>query len=551
MELRPYQQAAVTAIEEGWRDGSLRKSLLVLPTGTGKTVVFCTVARQTTGDGRVLILAHREELIEQAREKYYRITGEIAAKEKAHCSCFGDPASVVVGSVQTLQNVKRLSKFPADYFSTIIIDEAHHALAVGYQRVLEHFPRARVLGVTATPDRGDKRNLAEYFDGVAYEYSLKSAIADGYLCPIRALTAPLRLDVSNVKTSRSKFGNDFDRAELSVALEEYLPQIAQCIKENASARKTVVFLPLVSIAQQFQRECEAAGLEAREVNGESDNRAETLAWFDKAGPGSVLCNAMLLTEGWDCPSVDCVVVLRPTKVRALYCQMIGRGTRICPGKENLLILDFLWLSDKHDLCKPACLITDDEKAQRLIAQKSEDEQIDLMEAADEAEKEAGEETEKERRQSLADSLSEAMRHPKMLIDPLVYECFIGEKLDYEPTFKWEYLPVTEKQRAFLEKNGISTENLKRGSATRIIGDLNRRREAGLATLKQIRRLELYGYESVGDWSFVEAGARIDELTRAGWQKRRLKVSPEQYNRMRAFVDSMFNEDDSCRNTSTR
>lgn len=206
MELRPYQQAAVTAIEEGWRDGGLRKSLLVLPTGTGKTVVFCTVARHCAGDGRVLILAHREELIEQARQKYYRVTGELAAKEKAGETCLGDSSPVVVGSVQTLQNKKRLSKFPADYFGAIIIDEAHHALAAGYQRVLEHFPRARVLGVTATPDRGDKRDLAEYFDGVAYEYSLKSAIADGYLCPIRALTAPLTLDVSNVKTGRGECG---------------------------------------------------------------------------------------------------------------------------------------------------------------------------------------------------------------------------------------------------------------------------------------------------------------------------------------------------------
>ena len=537
MELRPYQQAAVSEIGKFW--GQYRRALLVLPTGTGKTVVFCTVARQAAGSGRVLILAHREELIEQARSKYYSVTGELTAKEKAGESCLGSGLDVTVGSVQTLQSQKRLANFATDYFGTIIIDEAHHALAASYQRILEHFSGAKVLGVTATPDRGDKRNLAEFFDGVAYEYSLRQAIHDKWLCPIKALTAPLKLDVTNVKTTRSEYGSDFDRAELGQALEAYLPQIAQCIKENAGDRKTVVFLPLVSIAQQFQQECLKAGLDAREVNGESDDRAGTLEWFDKAGPGSVLCNAMLLTEGWDCPSVDCVVVLRPTKSRALYAQMIGRGTRLCEGKKDLLILDFLWLSGKHDLCKPACLVTDDEKAQALIAEKSEDEQLDLLEAADDAEKEASEEAENERRQSLAHALEEARRHPSMMIDPLVYECFVGGHLDYEPTFKWEYLPITDKQKAFLEKNGISTESLKRGSANRIIGDLNRRREAGLATLKQIRRLELYGYKSVGDWSFAEASARMTDLANAGWQKRRLRISPEQYNQMRAFADSMF------------
>lgn len=540
MNLRPYQQQAVGAIIENW--DQYRRELLVLPTGTGKTVVFCTVARRRAGDGRVLILAHREELIEQARQKYFTVTGELTAKEKAGESCLGSGLDVVVGSVQTLQSKKRLANFAQDYFSTIIIDEAHHALAASYQRILEHFSAAKVLGVTATPDRGDKRNLAEYFDGVAYEYSLKQAIADGWLCRIKALTAPLKLDVSNVKTSRGEYGSDFDRGELGQALEEYLPQIARCIKENAGDRKTVVFLPLVSIAQQFQRECAAVGLDAREVNGESDDRAGTLEWFDKAGPGSVLCNAMLLTEGWDCPSVDCVVVLRPTKSRALYAQMIGRGTRLCEGKKDLLILDFLWLSGRHNLCKPACLVSEDEEAQQRVADRSEDEQLDLLAAAEEAEKEISDEAEENRRQSLAKALDEAKKHPKKLINPLDFEAYLGEEPGYEPVFKWEFLPATDRQIAYLEKQGIDTLGLTRGHATRLINSIARRNEANLSTVKQIRLLERLGYENVRDWPRAEASARIGELVRVGWKTSHLSMSPEQYNLMR-FANSMFESED--------
>lgn len=530
MKLRPYQQAAVQAIEAGWQDGSLQKSLLVLPTGTGKTVVFCTVARHRAGGGRVLILAHREELIEQAREKYYSITGDIAAKEKAENTCLGDPAPVVVGSVQTLQNEKRLLHFPSDYFKTIIIDEAHHALADGYQRVLQHFPQAAVLGVTATPDRGDKRSLAEYFDGVAYEYSLKQAIQDGYLCPIQALTVPLTIDVSHVKTSRGEYGGDFDRTELGQTLEQYLPQIVQALKQYAANRKTVVFLPLISIAKQFRDELTAEGINAREINGQSEDRIETLDWFDHAGPGSVLCNAMLLTEGWDCPSVDCVVVLRPTKIRALYAQMIGRGTRLAEGKKNLLILDFLWMTGKHDLCRPAMLASDNpEVQQRLIQHQNEEGQVNLLEAAEAAETELKEEAEESRRRSLAEAIVAASSRPKRLINPLDYAVFVGESSDYEPVFKWEYLPITEKQKAFLEKQGIDTTNLNRGHAKRIIDSLMSRFGRHMATVKQIRVLERAGYVNVKDWSIEEASARLTELSDVGWNPRRLKKSPYIYN----------------------
>ena len=196
MNLRPYQNEAVNAIEEEWQEGR-KKTLLVLPTGCGKTIVFCKIAenRVKMGD-RVLILAHRDELLNQASDKLQKSTGLMTAKEKAEESCLGSWFRVVVGSVQSMMRENRLNKFPEDYFSTIIIDEAHHCLTDSYQRVLEHFDEARVLGVTATPDRSDMRNLGQYFDSLAYEYTLPRAIKEGYLCRIQAMTVPLNIDIS-------------------------------------------------------------------------------------------------------------------------------------------------------------------------------------------------------------------------------------------------------------------------------------------------------------------------------------------------------------------
>ena len=169
MELRPYQAEAIQAIQNQWQSGA-RRTLLVLPTGAGKTIVFCKLAENQVRSGcRILIMAHRGELLEQAADKLYKATGLRSATEKAEESCLGSWFRVVVGSVQSLQRPSRLAQFPEDYFDTIIVDEAHHVLSDGYQRVMEHFPNAQVLGVTATPDRGDMRNLGRFFDSLAYE----------------------------------------------------------------------------------------------------------------------------------------------------------------------------------------------------------------------------------------------------------------------------------------------------------------------------------------------------------------------------------------------
>lgn len=351
MQLRPYQQEARKAIQKEWQEGK-KRTLLVLPTGCGKTIVFSKVIEDRVRMGeRVLVLAHRGELLDQASDKLEKSTGLKTAVEKAEKTSLGSFFRVVVGSIQSMQREKRLSQFPPNYFDTIIIDEAHHCISDGYQRVLSHFEDSNVLGVTATPDRGDMRNLGTYFESLAYEYTLPAAIKEGFLSPIKALTIPLKLDLTAVKQQ----AGDFSSRDLGTALDPYLYQIADELVKHCSNRKTVVFLPLVKTSKKFRDILNERGFRAGEVNGDSKDRVEVLEDFEN-DKYNVLCNSMLLTEGWDCPSVDCIVVLRPTKVRSLYSQMVGRGTRLHEGKEELLLLDFLWHTERHELCHPAHLI---------------------------------------------------------------------------------------------------------------------------------------------------------------------------------------------------
>ena len=513
MQLRPYQQQAREAIEEEWLKG-IKRTLLVLPTGTGKTIVFATVIEDMVKLGeRVLVLAHRGELLDQAADKLEKSTGLKCATEKAQETSIGSWYRVVVGSVQTLMREKRLNKFPKDFFTTIVIDEAHHCISEGYQRVLNYFEDAKVLGVTATPDRGDMKNLGSYFETLAYEYSLPKAIKEGFLSPIKALTLPLTLDLSAV----AQQSGDFKASDLGTALDPYLEQIAEEMLKVAVDRKTVVFLPLVKTSQKFRDMLNAKGFKAAEVNGESKDRAEILADFD-AGKYNVLCNSMLLTEGWDCPSVDCVVVLRPTKVRSLYSQMVGRGTRLYPGKDDLLLLDFLWHTERHELCHPANLIAQNDEVAKMMTKNIEEAgvAIDL----ELAEVKATEDVVAQREEALAAQLAEMKKRKRKLVDPLQFEMSIqAEDLSsYIPAFGWESAPPSVKQVAKLEKLGILPDAIDNaGKATQLLDRLDKRRDAGLTTPKQIRFLEGRGFAHVGTWQFESARNLIDRIAANGWR----------------------------------
>lgn len=523
-ELRPYQQQARDRIHAEWDAGHTR-TLLVLPTGTGKTIVFASVAAdQVRAGDRVLILAHRGELLEQAADKLQRSTGLVSAVEKAESTCLDSWFRVVVGSVQTLQRTARLERFPQDYFGTIIIDEAHHAITDGYRRILDYFSGAKLLGVTATPDRGDMRNLGEVFDSLAFEYKLTDAIKEGYLCKIMAQTIPLQLDITSVTMS----GGDYAVGDLGTALDPYLEQIAAEMANRCKGRKTVVFLPLIKTSQKFRDLLNTHGFRAAEVNGQSDDRRQVLADFD-AGKYNVLCNSMLLTEGWDCPSVDCVVVLRPTKVRSLYSQMVGRGTRLSPGKTDLLLLDFLWMTDKHELCRPADLVCEDRTVARQMTEHLAE--TGCPEDIEEAAAQASEDVVAQREEALAKQLEEQRRKKAKLVDPLQYEMSIqAEDLaGYVPAFGWEAGPPSEQQTAALEKLGILPDAVESaGKAALLLDRLNKRRDEGLTTPKQIRCLEKYGFQHVGTWSFEAARHMIDRIAAQGWRGVPKGVNPRTY-----------------------
>lgn len=511
--LRPYQEEAKEAVFQEWEKGN-QKTLLVLPTGCGKTIVFAKVTEECVRTGnRVLILAHRGELLEQAADKIASATGLGCATEKAEETCIGSWFRIVVGSVQTLMREKRLGQFSPDYFNTIIIDEAHHCISDSYQKVLKHFPGANVLGVTATPDRGDMKNLGQYFESLAYEYTLPKAIKEGYLSPIKALTIPLRMDLTGVGIQTG----DFKAGDLGTALDPYLEQIAVEMEQHCRDRKTVVFLPLIKTSQKFRDILENHGFQAAEVNGNSADRAETLKDFDE-GKYNVLCNSMLLTEGWDCPSVDCIVVLRPTKIRSLYSQMVGRGTRLCEGKDHLLLLDFLWHTERHELCHPASLICENEDIARQMTKNIEEAAcpVDI----EEAEIKASEDVVMQREEALAKQLAKMKRRKRKLVDPLQFEMSIqAEDLSsYVPSFGWEMGPPSDKQKSSLEKLGIMPDEIEScGKAAKILDRLSKRREEGLTTPKQIRFLEGRGFNHVGQWQFDTARRLIDRIAGNGWR----------------------------------
>lgn len=522
MELRPYQQESKNAVLNEWEDG-IKKTLLVLPTGTGKTIVFSKIAEERVRQGgRGLILAHRGELLDQAADKIEQATGLSTSREQAEETSIGSWNRLVVGSVQSMVQEKRLSRFPSDYFDFIIVDEAHHALSNTYKTVLNHFEEADVLGVTATPDRGDMQNLGQYFESLAYEYSMPKAIKEGFLAPIKALTIPLELDISSV----AQTAGDFSASQLGSALDPYLEAIADEMVKYCQDKRTLVFLPLIKTSQKFTEILNKKGFKAAEVNGQSKDREEVLQDFDN-GKYDVLCNSMLLTEGYDSPAIDCVIVLRPTRVRSLYSQMVGRGTRIHPDKDHLLLLDFLWHTDRHELVHPAHLIAEDDEVAKRATEIIEESggAVDI----EEAEAQAAEDVTEEREERLAKHLEEQRRKKKRLVDPIEFAMFVDDKdfTNYQPLFGQDLEPATQEQQNFIEKEGIDPSTIdNRGKADKLINELKKRSENNLSTPKQIRQLSQRGYENVDKWTFDQARTLINQTAANRW--RTVHRNPDQF-----------------------
>lgn len=513
MELRAYQERTRQKVHEGFKQ--FKRQLIVVPTGGGKTIIFSALASDYAVEAkRTLILAHRDELIDQAIDKLWKSTGIEAEKEKADDYATLD-STVVVGSVQTLMREKRLQRWPADHFSLVVVDEAHRILADSYQTVLTRFhDHANVLGVTATPDRGDKRNLGKYLENLADEVSLFDLIHAGYLSRIVTKTVPIRIDLSGVRVEKG----DYDVNDLDGAIMRYLHEIAAAVRSEAPFRKILIFLPLVKTSLAMRDACRAAGMAAEHIDGESKDRKEILNAFNE-NKFDVLCNSMLLTEGYDQPDVDCVIVLRPTKVRSLYSQMIGRGTRIATGKDHLLLLDFLWMHERHDLIKPAHLISKSDKTADImmnIAEKGGAFDLEELQLAanEEIEKKAEEESEakRQREEKLMQSIRENSGKGKRMFDAMEFAVSLHdpELLDYEPEMPWEAEEPSEKQLIAIGRLGIDPGSItSKGLATKILGRAYVRREQKLATPKQLGILRKFKHPHAELVTFEDASKLID------------------------------------------
>ncbi len=494
--LRPYQVAAVDSVRERYVAGD-RRTLVVLATGLGKTRIAAELFRRAVNhSGKpCLFVAHRRELLTQARAEFEAF-GLDAQIEQAGARARRD-AHVVVASVQTLKGA-RLERWLRDHFGLIGIDEAHHATAVGYQAVLERFAgklgeplhagAAHVFGLTATPDRLDGAALGKVFQSVAYRYEIREGIRGGYLAPIRALRVQLEsVDLDGVRVT----AGDFQQGQLSGAMtsEAALHGVCKPLLDLAGDRPTLLFAvdvahahALAEVLNGYRPGC------ARAIDGSApaDLRSRTVRDF-KAGAFQFLVNVALYTEGFNAPKTACVALARPTKSRGLATQCIGRGTRTAPGKTDCLVLHFTAATSKHRLVGPADVLAGRElpadELGMLEAILDGDPQLALDDALDLAA--AGSEEARARAKVLAVAKYQAEE-----VDP-----FLGAELAQIPrSATWGVESATAAQRLELAKAGLDDlpEALSRDDAYRILAAVERRKAAGLCSVKQARRLKHIG-----------------------------------------------------------
>ena len=540
MKLRPYQSAAAEAIFKEWQEND--STLVVMPTGGGKTILFADVIRRVF-PRRALVLAHREELIFQAKDKIQRVTGLSTDVEMGDYRADGglfEQARVVVSTIQTQcsggDGGGRMAKFDPQRFGLLIIDEAHHATSPSYRRVIDYYrtnPALKVLGVTATPDRADEEALGQVFQSVAFDYEVHDAINDGWLVPVEQQMVHVHgLDYSSIRTT----AGDLNGGDLAAVMEaeKNLQQMASASLSIIGQRRALVFTASVKAAELtaeiFNRHRPNM---AAWVCGKTDKeeRRTTLADF-AAGKIQVVCNCGVLTEGFDDPGVEVVIMGRPTKSRSLYSQMVGRSTRPLPGvvdgpdtaearkvaiaasaKPSCLVVDFVGNAGKHKLVTSADILGGkvSEEAMELAVARAikAGGPVKMAEALDEAEAELREQArlaEVARRARLTASA----RFTTQAVDPF-------DILHLEPVKSrgWDNVKsLTEKQRSLLAKSGINPDNVTFAQGKQLIGEILRRWDGDLCSFKQAKVLKKYGYPT--DVGFGEASRLIDALAKNGW-----------------------------------
>ncbi len=548
MKLRDYQEAAAGGIFRAWEDNT--SALAVLPTGLGKTVLFAEVIRRMHENGvRAMVLAHREELITQAADKIHRVTGLEAQIEMGeyHVSpMFGEMPPVVVSTVQTHcaggDGGGRMSKFDPQDFGLVVIDEAHHATARTYRRCIDWYrqnPNCKVLGVTATPDRADEAALGAVFESVAYEYGVLDAINNGWLVPIEQQMVTVgSLDFSNIRTT----AGDLNQGDLAEVMEDErnLQGVAVPTVEICGDRRAIVFAATVEQAERLAeilnryKPDRAAWLCGKT---DKDERRRMLADF-KAGHLQFVVNVGVLTEGFDDAGVEVVVMARPTKSRALYAQMAGRGTRPAEevagklgdiptaqercamirssSKPSCLIVDFTGKAGRHKLCCTADIlggnIDDDVVAEVTRRVRENGKPVDMTE---ELAKVKAEVEERKKREAASRAGLQARAQ------------FLVTKID--PFNEWDITPVQERgwdrhrhftpkqAQVLLERIGVNPEKIPYGQGKQLLDEYFRRVQGGYASLKQASLLKKRGFSM--PLRHDMAGRMIGRMAeRQGWHK---------------------------------
>lgn len=547
MKPRDYQSKASDCIFSEWRE--VDSTLVVMPTGGGKTILFSDVIRRAF-PRRAMVLAHREELIFQARDKIKRVTGLTCEVEmgdyRAHSdgSLFGR-AAVIVSTIQTQcaggDGGGRMSKFDPMDFGLLIIDEAHHACSPSYKRVINYYrsnPRLKVLGVTATPDRADEEALGQVFDTVAFDYEILDAIHDGWLVPIEQQMVHVSgFDLSDVRTT----AGDLNGADLASVMESErnLHGIATPSIDIIGSKRALVFTSSVKCAETlseiFNRH--RSGM-ASWVCGKTpkDERRKILSDFN-AGKIQVVCNCGVLTEGFDDPGVEVIIMGRPTKSRSLYSQMVGRATRPLPGivdgpdtpedrrdavalsaKPSCLVVDFVGNSGKHKLITSADILggnVSEEAIERAVAKvKKEGKSVCMSEALAEEEELIKKEREQRRlaEEARRARLTVSAKYSTQKIDPF-------DVLEINPVKArgWDSGKVLKENWAEqLRRQGINPDDRSYGENMAILKTLWSRWRENKCTFKQAAMLKRNGYET--NVTFEQAGEIITAIKNAGWKR---------------------------------
>lgn len=526
--LRYYQADAVEAVHNSFKTN--RSTLVVKATGLGKSVLFSRIASDFLSKGKVLCLAHRTELVNQAAEHILRATGERVDIEQAE-QWASIRAKVVSASIQTLSQPKRLTRFAPDHFALVIADEAHHYTSPSFKKILDYFTGAKVLGVTATPDRADEKALGKVFDDVAYVMDIVDGIEAGYLVPIKGQAVLVsEIDISNVSTS----AGDLAVGELDDAMVRAVEGVTQKALELGKDRQGVWFWPGVKSAELAADRINAlepgsAGF----VSGETDKeeRQELIRRF-KRGELKHLVNCAVFTEGFDAPATAMVVMARPTKSRMLYAQCAGRGTRPLPGvtefhhgKENsderrkaiaasrkpdLLLLDFYGNSGKHTLCSPEDILGGDysEEEVKLAKEKAKETPgQDVLESLAQARCEL---------KAMMAKIQSKVKAQVHTFSP--FETF-GIKLEDSQKLSRFSQPASKAQIEHLVKFGMKPEELKdisKVAASKLINNCHVRMNLGLASYKQLQLLRKHGVDQK-NLSFKTASKIITYISSSNWR----------------------------------